>query len=30
MTFLVFYLPEEKERDRNYEVWSASLGYGKR
>lgn len=28
MTFLVFYLPEEKERDRNYEVWSASLGYG--
>lgn len=29
MTFLVFYLPEEKERDRSYEVWSASLGYGK-
>jgi UDP-2,3-diacylglucosamine pyrophosphatase LpxH len=29
MTFLVFYLPEEKERDRNYEVWSASLSYGK-
>ena len=33
MTFLVFYLPEEmpkdKERERNYEVWSASLGYGK-
>jgi UDP-2,3-diacylglucosamine pyrophosphatase LpxH len=29
MTFLVFYLRQEKERDRNYEVWSASLGYGK-
>ena len=29
MTFLVFYLPEEKERDRNYEVWNASLSYGK-
>jgi UDP-2,3-diacylglucosamine pyrophosphatase LpxH len=28
MTFLVFYLPEEKEIDREYEVWSASLGYG--
>ncbi len=28
MTFLVFYLQEEKERDRKYEVWSASLGYG--
>jgi len=28
MTFLVFYLLEEKEPDRNYEVWSASLGYG--
>lgn len=28
MTFLVFYLPEEKELDRKYEVWSASLGYG--
>jgi UDP-2,3-diacylglucosamine pyrophosphatase LpxH len=27
MTFLVFYLPEEKEIDREYEVWSASLGY---
>jgi UDP-2,3-diacylglucosamine pyrophosphatase LpxH len=29
MTFIVFYLEEEKEKDRNYEVWSASLGYGK-
>jgi UDP-2,3-diacylglucosamine pyrophosphatase LpxH len=29
MTFLVFYLPEEKKLDRKYEVWSASLGYGK-
>lgn len=29
MTFIVFYLEEEKERDRNYEVWSASLGYGR-
>ncbi|MFH1147031.1 MAG: hypothetical protein V1736_04920 [Pseudomonadota bacterium] len=29
MTFVVFYLREEKEEDRNYEVWSASLGYGK-
>lgn len=28
MTFLVFYLREEREPDRNYEVWSASLGYG--
>ncbi len=26
MTFLVFYLPEERELDRKYEVWSASLG----
>jgi UDP-2,3-diacylglucosamine pyrophosphatase LpxH len=26
MTFLVFYLPEEREVDRHYEVWSASLG----
>jgi UDP-2,3-diacylglucosamine pyrophosphatase LpxH len=26
LTFLVFYLPSEKEPDRNYEVWSASLG----
>ncbi|MEW5949407.1 MAG: hypothetical protein AB1711_08340 [Thermodesulfobacteriota bacterium] len=29
MTFLVFYLEKEKEKDRNYEVWSASLGYGR-
>ncbi len=29
MTFIVFYLEEEKEKDRNYEVWSASLGYGR-
>jgi len=29
MTFVLFYLEEEKERDRNYEVWSASLGYGR-
>jgi UDP-2,3-diacylglucosamine pyrophosphatase LpxH len=29
MTFLVFYLEQEKEKDRNYEMWSASLGYGK-
>ncbi|MCL6583876.1 MAG: hypothetical protein K6U11_09590 [bacterium] len=28
MTFVVFYREEEKERARNYEVWSASLGYG--
>jgi UDP-2,3-diacylglucosamine pyrophosphatase LpxH len=28
LTFLVFYLAAEKEPDRNYEVWSASLGYG--
>lgn len=28
MTFVVFYLPSEKEIDREYEVWSASLGYG--
>jgi UDP-2,3-diacylglucosamine pyrophosphatase LpxH len=26
MTFLVFYLLQEKEPDRDYEVWSASLG----
>jgi UDP-2,3-diacylglucosamine pyrophosphatase LpxH len=26
LTFLVFYLPQEKEEERNYEVWSASLG----
>ncbi|MEW5800939.1 MAG: hypothetical protein AB1847_02435 [bacterium] len=29
MTFVIFYLKEEKERDRNYEIWSASLGYGR-
>lgn len=29
MTFVVFYLKEEKEKDRNFEVWSASLGYGR-
>jgi UDP-2,3-diacylglucosamine pyrophosphatase LpxH len=28
MTFLVFYLPEEREPSRHYEMWSASLGYG--
>jgi UDP-2,3-diacylglucosamine pyrophosphatase LpxH len=27
MTFLVFYLGEEREPDRHYEMWSASLGY---
>jgi len=27
LNFLVFYLREEKEIDREYEVWSASLGY---
>ncbi len=26
MTFLVFYLPEEREVDRHFEMWSASLG----
>ena len=26
MTFLVFYLPEEREIDRHFEMWSASLG----
>jgi len=26
MTFLVFYLPEERESDRHFEMWSASLG----
>jgi UDP-2,3-diacylglucosamine pyrophosphatase LpxH len=26
MTFLVFYLAEEREPDRHYEMWSASLG----
>jgi UDP-2,3-diacylglucosamine pyrophosphatase LpxH len=29
MTFLVFYLEQEKEKNRNYEMWSASLGYGR-
>jgi UDP-2,3-diacylglucosamine pyrophosphatase LpxH len=29
LTFVVFYLEEEKEPDRNYELWSASLGYGR-
>jgi UDP-2,3-diacylglucosamine pyrophosphatase LpxH len=29
MTFVVFYLESEKEKDRNYEVWSGSLGYGR-
>ncbi|MEW6379802.1 MAG: hypothetical protein AB1611_09360 [bacterium] len=29
MTFIVFYREEEKERERNYEVWSASLGFGR-
>ena len=29
MTFVVFYLGSEKEKDRNYEVWSGSLGYGR-
>lgn len=29
MTFLVFYLEKEKEKNRNYEVWSASLGFGR-
>jgi UDP-2,3-diacylglucosamine pyrophosphatase LpxH len=26
MTFLVFYLPEEREANRHFEMWSASLG----
>ena len=29
LTFLIFYLSDEKEPDRNYEEWSASLGYGR-
>jgi UDP-2,3-diacylglucosamine pyrophosphatase LpxH len=29
MTFLVFYLEEEREPGRSYEMWSASLGYGR-
>lgn len=29
MTFLVFYLQEEREPGRDYEMWSASLGYGR-
>jgi hypothetical protein len=29
MTFVVFYLESEKEKDRDYEVWSGSLGYGR-
>jgi hypothetical protein len=29
MTLIIFYLEEEKEPDRNYEMWSASLGYGR-
>jgi UDP-2,3-diacylglucosamine pyrophosphatase LpxH len=29
MTFVVFYLQSEKEKDRKYEVWSGSLGYGR-
>ena len=29
LTFVVFYLGKEKEKERNYEVWSASLGYGR-
>ncbi|MDD2903482.1 MAG: metallophosphoesterase [Syntrophales bacterium] len=29
LTFLIFYLKNEKEPDRNYEEWSASLGYGR-
>lgn len=29
MTFVLFYLESEKEKDRNYEVWSGSLGYGR-
>jgi len=28
MTFVLFYLEEEKEKDRHYEVWSGSLDYG--
>jgi UDP-2,3-diacylglucosamine pyrophosphatase LpxH len=28
LTFIIFYLEEEKEKERNYEVWTASLGYG--
>lgn len=26
LTFIVFYLELEKEPERNYEVWAASLG----
>ena len=29
LTFLIFYLKQEKDQDRNYEVWSGSLGYGR-
>jgi len=29
MTFLIFYLPEERDPGRHYETWSASLGYGR-
>jgi hypothetical protein len=29
LTFIVFYLEKEKEKNRNYEVWSASLGFGR-
>jgi UDP-2,3-diacylglucosamine pyrophosphatase LpxH len=29
LTFLIFYQNHEKKQDRNYEVWSASLGYGR-
>jgi hypothetical protein len=29
LTFLIFYKKNEKEPDRNYEEWSASLGYGR-
>lgn len=29
MTFVLFYLESEKEKERNYEVWSGSLGQGR-
>ena len=29
MTFVLFYLESEKEQERNYEVWSGSLGQGR-
>ena len=30
MTFVLFYLESEKDKNRNYEVWSGSLGQGRK